>query len=309
MNPTPSPRCAIVLPVYNEERILVQTLDRLKAMAARVPGVSFEIICVNDGSKDGSAAILDNYEGITVLTHVVNRGYGAALKSAIDYCDQEWIFIVDSDGTYPIEDFPRLWESVCAQTDMVVGARQGIGITRNPLRQFARWTLRKMVQALTGVMVPDLNSGMRLFKKSLYEEFCHLLPKGFSFTSTITVASLYGGHVVKYVPIEYGDRVGASNIRPVSDFFGFTMLIIRLASYFEPLRFFLPLSVAVAVLGILRTVRDILVVDSIGSLAVILYVVALNIFTAGIVIDVVVRRTMQIASRTRPGAIRRGMGL
>lgn len=284
---------SIIIPVYNEERAIGLTLEKVRATVARLDGIDTTIICVDDGSQDGTAGILAAEEGITVLTHGNNRGYGAALRTGLDSVTTEWAFIVDADGTYPIEELPAL----LAERDdnvMVVGARQGPGIQRRLPHRFARWTLRKMVHVLTGVMVPDLNSGMRIFKRSIYRRFRHLLPMGFSFTSTITVACLYAGLRVKYVPIHYDHRIGRSNIRPVRDFFAFTVLIVRLASYFEPLTFFIPAASGVFALGFLKAARDYLVTGAIGSLAVILMMFATQVFLVGIVADVVVRRTADV---------------
>lgn len=284
---------AIIIPVYNEENSIVHTVERVKAgLKSLKIKMKTEIICVNDGSHDGSKEILESIKDITVIHHHANRGYGAALKTALDYTDKEWIFIVDADGSYPIEDMGKLADQINEHTHMIVGAREGIGISKHPFRRFARWLLRSMVKSLTGVMVPDLNSGMRFFRKSLYDQFHHLLPMGFSFTTTITVASLYSGYDVKYIPINYNERVGKSNIRPADDFFNFTVLIIRLASYFEPLRFFIPLSLIIYLVAFLRGVRDVLLTNAIGSLAIIIFLVAIQVFVAGIIVDVVVRRSM-----------------
>lgn len=282
--------CAIIIPVYNEERAVADTVKRIQEICARIPGYAFEIICVNDGSSDSSGQILAGLRGITVLTHRVNRGYGAALRTGLDYCRQEWVFITDADGTYPLEDLVHLLQRAEGGVDMVVGNRGGAGISSSPFRRLARWVLRKMVHGLTGVMVPDLNSGMRVFRKSLYTEFRHLLPMGFSFTTTITVASLYSGRTVEYIPVNYDRRIGRSNIKPVKDFFGFVMLIVRVASYFEPLRFFLPAAFALFGLGVLRAIRDIIVVNQFGALSVILFITAFQIFAFGVIADVIVRR-------------------
>ena len=286
--------CAIIIPVYNEAGAIQDTVTRIHAICAQVPGYAFEIVCVNDGSKDDSAAILAGMQGITVLSHDVNRGYGAALRTGLDHCIQDWIFITDADGTYPLEDLVHLLE--CAETgvDMVVGSRQGAGISGSPFRRLARWSLRKMVHGLTGVMVPDLNSGMRVFRRPLYAEFRHLLPLGFSFTTTLTVASLYSGRRVRYIPVHYERRIGRSNIKPVQDFFGFAILIVRLASYFDPLRFFLPAAAGLFVLGLLRAVRDVIVVNQFGALSVILFLTAFQVFVLGVIADVIVRRFLVV---------------
>jgi len=283
--------CAIIIPVYNEERAIAETVGRIQDICARIPDHAFEIVCVNDGSTDRTPDILGRLSGITVLTHDVNRGYGAALRTGLDYCEQDWVFIVDADGTYELDDLVHLLACAESGIDMVVGSREGAGITRSPPHMFARWLLRKMVHGLTGVMVPDLNSGMRVFRRSLYTEFRHLLPLGFSFTTTITVASLYAGRKVRYIPVKYYRRIGHSNIKPVRDFFGFMILIVRLASYFEPLRFFLPVALGLFALGLLKGFRDFLLVGTIGSLSVILFLTALQIFVLGVIADVVVKRS------------------
>lgn len=283
--------CAAIIPAYNEERAIEETIARVRRICAQIPDWDFEIICVNDGSSDRTAEILDTLTGITVLTHSANRGYGAALRTGLDYCQNDWIFIVDADGTYPLEDLVGLLSAADGGADMVVGSRSGQGITYNPFRRVARWMLRKMVHGLTGVMVPDLNSGMRLFRKVLYDEFRHLLPLGFSFTTTLTVASLYSGRQVRYIPVNYSRRIGSSSIKPVRDFLAFVILIIRLASYFEPLRFFLPLSFALLGLAIIRGIRDVVVSNVLGGLAVTLLFGALQIFVLGVIADVIVRRS------------------
>jgi glycosyltransferase involved in cell wall biosynthesis len=286
------PSCGIIIPVYNEEQAIAETIERIKQVICNITDWQFEIICVNDGSSDNTANVLSRVPAIQVLTHKVNRGYGAALRTGLNYCKHEWVFIVDADATYPIEDLGLLLEEVKKGADMVVGARQGLGITLSPFRRFARWVLRKMAYIVTGVMVPDLNSGMRVFHHRLYREFKGLLPMGFSFTTTLTLAALYMNYQTKYIPINYTQRVGHSNIRPFKDFFAFIMLIVRIASYFEPLRFFLPLAFFFMAVGFLKALRDFLLLGAIGDLAATIFLVGVEVFIAGILADVIVRRLM-----------------
>jgi len=283
--------CAIIIPVYNEERVVADTISRLQKITEGISGWQFEFTCVNDGSSDKTAEILAAQSGIRVLTHQVNRGYGAALRTGLDSCHLEWVFIVDADATYPLEDLERLLREAEAGADMVVGARRGEGIKVKPFHRIARWTLRKMAHMLTGVMVPDLNSGMRVFRHHLFQEFRGLLPMGFSFTTTITLAALYSNYPTIYVPINYTRRVGKSNIKPFKDFFAFTMLIIRIASYFEPLRFFLPLAFAVMAVGFLKGARDFIYLGVVGAFAVTVFLLGVQIFVTGILAEVIVRRT------------------
>jgi glycosyltransferase involved in cell wall biosynthesis len=283
--------CAIVIPIYNEEDSVLDTLHRLKRVISRVDEWVFEVVCIDDGSTDRTPALLASVPGIRVITHQVNRGYGAALRTGLDACTQEWVFITDADGTYPLEDLPRLLDEAGKGADMVVGVRQGRGINIQPFHRAARWTLRKMAHTLSGVMVPDLNSGMRLFRHKLFLEFRNLLPMGFSFTTTLTLAALYNNYKTTYLPISYAARVGHSNIKPVADFLAFTMLLIRIASYFEPLRFFLPLSLSVMLFGFAKGTIDFVRLGAIGSLAIITLLMGVQIFITGILAEVIVRRS------------------
>lgn len=283
--------CSVVVPAYNEVKGIEECLNALVKMAAQVPDCRMEILVVDDGSTDGTAEILNRRKDVRVVRHERNRGYGAALHTGIQSSKSDWIALIDSDGTYPIEQLPALFHEAIHGFDMVVGARKGRGISLAPHRALARWILKRIVWALTSVLVPDLNSGMRVFRRSLFLEFKHLLPFGFSFTTTLTVASLYCGYRVKYVEIEYHRRTGHSHIRPVQDFLGFVMLIIRLASYFEPLRFFLPLSFFLLGIGVLRGLRDVYLFNYFGGTAVILMMASLQVFLTGIIADVLVRRS------------------
>ncbi len=283
--------CSIIVPVYNEEKVISLTLEKIKEIILGIQNWEFEIICVNDGSKDRSGEILKQYTDIKVITHDINRGYGAALKTGLNSAQYDWVFIVDADATYPIEDLSKLLNEATLGAQMVVGARVGVGISSKPFHRIARWILRKITHFLTGTMVPDLNSGMRVFRHRLYREFKSLLPMGFSFTTTITLAALYSNYKTVYVPINYNRRVGKSNIKPLQDFFTFVMLILRIASYFEPLRFFLPIAFGIMGVGILKGAIDFFRLGAIGSLAVILYTMGVQVFVLGILAEVVVRRS------------------
>lgn len=291
--------CAIIIPVFNEDGAISDTLRRVIEITEKIKDWTFEVICVNDASTDKTADILSEFSNrseITLHTHSINRGYGGALRTGLDRCQLPWVFIVDADATYPIDDLPKLLSELENGSDMVVGARKGLGITASPFHRIARWILRKMTHILTGTMVPDLNSGMRVFRRSLYVEFKNLLPLGFSFTTTITMASLYSNYRISYVPIDYAPRLGKSNIKPIRDFFGFTMLIVRIASYFEPLRFFLPLAFIVMIVGFLKGARDFIWLGQIGPLAVIVFLMGVQIFLTGILAEVIVRRSASTAT-------------
>lgn len=244
---------SLVIPVFNEEGAIAETL-RLVRDALRQASVAYEIIVVNDGSTDRTLdAIHDAFAGpdVRLIEHRRNRGYGAALKSGIRYARYAWIAIVDADGSYPLEELTGLVQ-LAGDVDMVVGSRTGADANPPGLRGLTRTVLRGFAQWLVHRRIPDLNSGLRVFRKDLAERFLRILPDGFSFTSTITLALLTNGYRVHFEPIHYYRRIGRSKIRPVRDTLNVVRLIARTAIYFAPFRVFLPMA-ALFLVGFLVT--------------------------------------------------------
>jgi glycosyltransferase involved in cell wall biosynthesis len=229
----------VLIPAYNEEGGIATVVDWIRR-ALEPAGLDYEILVVDDGSVDRTAEIAAE-SGVRVLSHGGNRGYGEALKTGIQHAAHEWIAIIDADGSYPAEQIPELTRHL-ARADMVVGARTregaAIPLIRRPAKKFLTW----LASYLTGTKIPDLNSGLRIFRRRLALEFLHLLPSGFSFTTTITMCALNNGYVVQYVPIDYLPRTGSSKIRPLQDTLNFLLLILRMTLLFHPLKIFLPLG-------------------------------------------------------------------
>lgn len=233
---------SVVIPVYNEAGVMHDVIMQIREA---VSGINYEIIVVNDGSTDKTGEVLkDAPQDTIVIAHKRNKGYGAALKTGIRKAKYSNILIIDADGSYPAEAIPELINHL-EENDMVVGARKLSVNLRTP----ARWFIKKLAAILTGVKIPDLNSGMRAMKKEVVERFIHLLPDKFSFTSTITVAFLANGYDVEYIPINYKKRAGKSKISPISDTLNFIQLVIRMVLYFNPLKIFLPMSISLILLG------------------------------------------------------------
>ena len=239
-------KISVIVPVYNEAGAVGDTL-RAISETLTAKNIEHEIIAVNDGSKDGSQAILDSLviPNLIVIHHLENRGYGSTLKTGIKAAQHPWILITDSDGTYPIDRMPDLIKHAGAY-DMVVASREknaGQKVHDTLPRKIGRGLVRGFASYVTGHNIKDINSGMRVFKKEDAERFWHLFPEGFSFTTTMTVASHNHGNTIKYVPVDYFKRSGTSSIKPAKDFVGFMSLIARLAIYYKPLRVFVPLSI------------------------------------------------------------------
>lgn len=236
---------SIVIPAYNEERGIGPTLSELKEELRKLElDVPLEVIIVNDGSDDRTAELIEPYldDLLRLVNHSRNQGYGAALKTGIEAARYSWILITDADGTYPNVHIPEVLESR-HDFDMIVGARIGAKTHVPLIRQPPKWALRKMAEILSQNEIPDLNSGFRLMRRDVVRRFYNILPNGFSFTTTITLAMFSAGFRVKYVPINYNKREGSSKIRPIYDTINFTKLIIRTIMYFDPLRIFLPIAV------------------------------------------------------------------
>lgn len=234
--PAPTkPAVTIVVPAYNEVNGIQGVLEELRAQDP-----SWEVLVVDDGSTDGTGEIVQA-SGFRVLRHAVNRGYGASLKTGIRAAAADRIVITDADGTYPNERIGDL-VALLDEYDMVVGARIGDKVHIPLIRRPAKWALNRLADYLSGTQIPDLNSGLRAFRKDQVVRFFDILPSGFSFTTTITLSMQVNEMAVKYVPIDYHQRKGNSKIRPIHDTLNFIQLIVRTVMYFRPLKVFLPVA-------------------------------------------------------------------
>jgi glycosyltransferase involved in cell wall biosynthesis len=271
---------SVVIPAYNEGPHVASQIRAVRAVLERT-GWEFEILVVDDGSDDatGEAAAA---EGVRVLRHRRNRGYGASLKSGIEAARHDRILIIDADGTYPPEAIPALLE-MAATHEMVVGARTGETVRVPLARRPAKWFLSRLASYLAERDLPDINSGLRLIDRRLVESYRHLLPDGFSFTTTITLAATVNGHEVGYVPISYHARLGNSKIRP-RHAFDFTLLILRTIVYFNPLRVFIPMGAMLALAGLAKFAYDV-VIGNLSESAVLALLGALIIWAVGLLAD------------------------
>ncbi|MDX1644886.1 MAG: glycosyltransferase family 2 protein, partial [Thermoanaerobaculia bacterium] len=238
-------------------------------------------VIVDDGSTDGSGKIA-RATGARVVALDSNSGYGAALKAGITASDSEWVAIIDGDDTYPAEAIPHL-AALAADADMVVGARspddRSIPLVRRP----AKWILGRLANFLTNRRIPDLNSGLRLMRRSVLKDFLHLMPNGFSFTTTVTLAFLCTDKRVIYEPITCRERRGNSKIRPFH-FFDFLVLLARTIVVFNPLRVFLPLGFLLFSAGLAKLSWD-LTSRNVSDGAVMTILAALIVWSVGLLAD------------------------
>jgi glycosyltransferase involved in cell wall biosynthesis len=278
---------SVVIPAYNEVAAIGSTLEQVQAVmeAARLQG---EIIVVDDGSSDGTVDVVARFSTVRLIKHPQNRGYGAALKTGIRQASYDVVVILDADGTYPCEMIPRLVDEIGAY-DMVVGARTGEEVHVPLIRRPAKWALNRLADYLSGQDIPDLNSGMRAFKRDVAMRFFRLLPAGFSFTTSLTLALLTNDYNVVYIPVNYYRRKGRSKIRPVQDTINFFSLVVRVVLSFRPLRVFVPLSVVFIALSLAKVIYDINAYNfHLATSTVVLLTLTLQVIVLGLVADLVV---------------------
>ena len=241
------------MPVYNEQKAIEATLSQLSRVKKNIE-FDVEIILINDGSNDRTEVILRklSQEDFLVIHHPRNLGYGAALKTGVRAAKYAYIAITDADNTYPNDRIPEFFHKVLEKDiDMMVGARTGKSVKISLIRKLAKWILTKTANYLANVKIPDINSGFRIMKKEVVKSYLKILPNGFSFTTTITLAMEINGFSVKYEPINYFGRKGKSKFKPIEDTLNFLQLIIRTILYFNPLKIFIPLSLSLAILAFL----------------------------------------------------------
>lgn len=275
---------SIVIPAYNEEGAVKATIDEVRA-AMNPLGIPYEIIVVDDGSEDRTLEIA-RQTGVVVDSNQVNTGYGASLKRGVRRAQHEYVAIIDADGTYPPHYLPDML-AMCRDQDMVVGDR-GAAMKNVPLvRRPAKWFLNNFASFLAERRLNDLNSGLRVFRKSELVPFIPLLPQKFSFTTTITLCMAANGKRMIYTPIEYGKRVGKSKIKPM-DFINFLILILRISTLFNPLRVFIPLGLVFIAIGTVKFIVD-LTFGDLSETVIFAYLAAIMIWSLGLIADMISR--------------------
>lgn len=285
---------SVIVPCYNEEEAVGQTIDHLLANESD-PSI-FEIIAINDGSTDGTRGVLEKYSkrypNVHLVDHPTNQGYGASLKTGIRKARADLIAITDADGTYPNERLPEL-VAACEEYDMVVGARTADDAAHSKLRAAPKFFLQRWMSWIARQHIPDINSGMRVFRKSVAERFIGILPDGFSFTVTITLAMLTNYRPTLFVPITYRERIGQSKLSPIRDTLRFVALILRTGTYFAPLRVFFPFVGLLFVMVLVSLVYDVVYLGNLTDKTVLLFLFALNAGMFALLADMIDKRSIR----------------
>ena len=229
---------SIVIPAYNEENAILETLDEVFHVCKTEKINTFEIIVVNDGSTDLTSTLLEK-AGVKVIHHPHNIGYGRSLKDGIKAAQYDTIVITDADGTYPFNQVPQLLKEYQRGFDMVVGARSGKYYQGSLLKRLLRLILRFIVEFSAERKIPDINSGLRVFNKTKTIQMLNRLCNTFSFTTSMTLGFMMSGRFVKYVEIPYHKRNGKTKVKLFKDSLRTLQYILQAINYYNPLKLFM----------------------------------------------------------------------
>jgi glycosyltransferase involved in cell wall biosynthesis len=243
---------SVIIPALNERNAIVETINRVNAVLAGAQLTPFEIVVVDDGSSDDTGQLAEQ-AGARVLRHPHNIGYGRSLKDGILAATYDTIVISDADGSYPLEAIPSLVERFNQGFDMVVGARTGPNYRESMLKSPLRAVLKMIVEFTANREIPDINSGLRVFRKQVAAGYFDHVSNLFSFTTSLTLAYMMNSKFVDYINIGYNERIGRSKVHLFRDSLRTLQYVLEAATYYNPLKIFVLLAflcVALAVLSL-----------------------------------------------------------
>ncbi|MBU4360686.1 glycosyltransferase family 2 protein [Patescibacteria group bacterium] len=282
---------SIIIPAYNEAESIESVVLNLQNELNKIDSQDYEIIIINDGSCDNTKTVLENIqsiEKIKIINHKYNKGYGGSLKTGIRNAKYDWILIIDADGTYPTNAINLLLTKV-PEYDLVIGSREKKNKAIPWERKHAKMFLNKFASYLAGKKIPDLNSGLRIFKKEIILKYWELFPNKFSFTSTLTMVAMTHGYETKFIKIDYYKRQGKSTLKP-SDFLSFIKLVIKLSLFFKPIKIFTPISLFLFLVAVILIAGYFIgfVPVILDTTIIILSATALQTFFFGLIAEIII---------------------
>ena len=269
-------KISIVLPAKNESEPLKRLLPELTKQFPKS-----EIIVVNDGSSDDTAETVKQC-GVRLVSHAYSMGNGAAIKTGARAATGDILVFMDADGQHDPDDIPRLIAKLDEGYDMAVGARKRTGHASIG-RHLANLIYNRFASIIIGRKIPDLTSGFRAVRRSKFKRFLYLLPNGFSYPTTITMAFFRSGFSVAYIPIHASERIGSSKIKVLKDGARFLLIIIKIGSLYSPMRIFLPVSMGLFALALGYYLYTYLTFHRFTNMSAVLILSGVTIFMIGIV--------------------------
>ena len=289
---TPAPEFSIVLPARNEAPALQGLLPALRE---RFPAA--QIVVVNDGSTDDTSAVCARH-GVEEVRHHYSVGNGGAVKSGVRAARGKVIVLMDADGQHDPDDIPRLLGRLDEGFDMVVGAR-GTGSQASIGRSVANQIYNRVANYMTGQKIADLTSGFRAVRAERFREFLFLLPNGFSYPTSITMAFFRAGYGVAYEPIVAARRIGRSHIRPLRDGGRFLLIIFKVATLYAPLKIFAPLSGLSFLAGLANYLYTFTHAGRFTNASAVLFTTAVVVFLMGLISEQITTLLYAAAARER----------
>ncbi|MBI1757716.1 MAG: glycosyltransferase family 2 protein [Actinobacteria bacterium] len=285
----------IVLPCYNEQDHVLTELERIST-AMDASGFSYELLVIDDKSTDGTLKVitdaLPSYPNIRLMAFRRNGGSGTARRIGTAEACGKIVVWTDADMTYPNERIPEFVQYLLdnPDVDQVVGARTSEQGTHKLLRVPAKWVIRKIAERLASTKIPDLNSGLRAFRREVSLPYLRLLPPGFSCVTTITMSFLSNQHTVDYVPIDYAKRSGTSKFHFARDAYRYILQVLRMVMYFNPIKVLMPLALWLLAIGFVKSIVDMVRYQlRITTNALLLLLTGLLIASVALLADLIVR--------------------
>lgn len=284
----------VLIPSYNEAAAITHVINGV-SNALNSTGRTYEILVVDDCSTDETAALAAR-AGARVFSHIFNQGSGAARRSGIRQARGDIIVMLDADGTYEPASIPEMLQWL-PEYDQVNGARTSEQGNWPALRRPAKWLVRRLAIYLSGQPIPDLNTGLKAFKRSVMMDYLWLLPDGFSCVTTMTLAFLTNGHPVKYVQTPYYQRIGKSKFHPLKDTLRYIRTVVRMCAYFRPLRVFGPLAGLLVASAVARFVYGLFSDEHppLTGTTIMLFCTGIVIGAIGVLLDVIVSQQREMA--------------
>lgn len=278
-----SQQFSVIIPAYNEGEAIGGVIDELSVfLASQYKSSNYEIVVVDDGSKDKTATVLASKNNIVSVKHPYNKGYGASLKTGVKQAKFDNVLFYDADGQHSPQFISSLVEHI-EKYELVVGAREksNAPFLRRPGKRILTW----LAEYLVGQKIPDINSGFRIVKKKYFINFLNILPNGFSASTTLTLAMFKAGLDVKYVPIKVNKRIGKSTVKQTKHGLQTILLMLRVIMLFNPLKVFFPISIGLSLITVIWGLNDIISNHKITNSSVVLFITTVFIFCFGLLAD------------------------